>query len=62
MKLSEVEIVLSSTWIKESEIKDTREEWISCSNCNFNSTVYYKYCPNCGRKMTNGKGEYTSVR
>ena len=44
--------VLTAKWIKRA-----RTDFITCSCCGFQTLVYKnsKYCPNCGKLMTNGK-------
>lgn len=38
-------------WI--SEVEDWRNQitWVKCSECGFDSSVSYSYCPSCGAKM-----------
>ena len=52
-KLYSVRPVLTATW----KIMGERKDFIFCSRCGFKTLVYKRtaYCPNCGRKMLNGR-------
>ena len=42
--------LIQSSWVR-------KRDFISCGRCGFRTLAYKnsKYCPNCGRQMTNGK-------
>jgi hypothetical protein len=50
-------------WIEERYIDEKRSDF-KCSVCEYDDTFYrnsihrfYKYCPNCGARMSGGKNE-----
>ena len=52
-KLYSIRPVLTATW----KVMGERKDFIFCSRCGFKTLVYKRtaYCPNCGRKMLNGR-------
>lgn len=52
-KLYSVRPILTATW----KVIGERKDFIFCSRCGFKTLVYKRtaYCPNCGRKMLNGR-------
>lgn len=47
----EVEPTRHGKWIVVAEDWRHQIEWYECSQCRFESSTAYKYCPNCGAKM-----------
>lgn len=42
-------------WIPETEDWRNQIVWVKCSECGFDTSTSYNYCPNCGCRMDGGE-------
>lgn len=47
----DAEPIRHGKWIGEAEDWRHQIEWYECSQCHFESSTAYKYCPQCGALM-----------
>ena len=42
-------------WLPETEDWRNQIIWVECSECGFNASTSYNFCPNCGARMEGGE-------
>lgn len=45
-------------WVVKEEDWRKQQSWNECSECGFATSSQYKFCPDCGADMGEGKKEY----